>query len=302
MRWRKLGVIFTPERQRPWLATHAAVPTPLPMGGALVRVYFSPRDSGGRSLTAWVDVDVRARRVVSLCKEPVLAYGRPGMFDDSGAMACSVVNSPEGLLLYYIGWNKALTVPFRNAIGVAVATSPSGPFVRYSEGPVLDRSLVDHCFVASPHVHRTAEGWRMWYLSCCEWTGAPERPQHHYDIKYATSHDGIHWSPTAQTCIPLQGPGEHAISRPWVVKDDPLYRMWYSHRGAAYRIGYAESADGVRWERLDHLAGIGVSDSGWDSEMIEYPCVFDADGERYMLYNGNGFGASGIGLAVLTSD
>ncbi len=32
--------------------------------------------------------------------------------------------------------------------------------------------------------------------------------------------------------------------------------------------------------------------------MIEYPFVFDHAGERYMLYNGNGYGASGIGLAV----
>lgn len=140
----------------------------------------------------------------------------------------------------------------------------------------------------------------MWYLSCCEWRSTPAGPEHRYDIKYATSQDGIHWLPTAQTCIPLPDAGEHALSRPWVVKDGALYRMWYSHRGAAYRIGYAESEDGIVWERLDHLVGIDIADSGWDSEMIEYPCVFDAEGERYMLYNGNGFGASGIGLAVLS--
>jgi hypothetical protein len=33
--------------------------------------------------------------------------------------------------------------------------------------------------------------------------------------------------------------------------------------------------------------------------MIEYPAVFDAGGRRYMLYNGNGYGRSGMGLAVL---
>ena len=32
--------------------------------------------------------------------------------------------------------------------------------------------------------------------------------------------------------------------------------------------------------------------------MVEYPCVFDWDGRRYMLYNGNGYGRTGVGLAL----
>ena len=45
--------------------------------------------------------------------------------------------------------------------------------------------------------------------------------------------------------------------------------------------------------------GIDVSPTGWDSDMIEYPCVFEHKGRRYMLYAGNKFGATGFGLAVL---
>ncbi len=78
--------------------------------------------------------------------------------------------------------------------------------------------------------------------------------------------------------------------------------MWYAFRGERYRIGYAESADGRRWTRLDGHAGIDVSASGWDSESIEYPHVFDHGGRRYMLYNGNGYGKTGFGLAVLEAD
>jgi hypothetical protein len=33
--------------------------------------------------------------------------------------------------------------------------------------------------------------------------------------------------------------------------------------------------------------------------MIEYACVFDHHGSRHMLYNGNGYGETGIGHAVL---
>jgi hypothetical protein len=83
--------------------------------------------------------------------------------------------------------------------------------------------------------------------------------------------------------------------------------MWYTRRGAAdyredpasaYRIGYAESPDGVRWTRMDERAGIDVSENGWDSVMIAYPFVYQHRGVKYMLYNGNGFGQTGIGYAV----
>ena len=76
--------------------------------------------------------------------------------------------------------------------------------------------------------------------------------------------------------------------------------MWYCYRGGenTYRAGYAESSDAVSWTRKDSLAGIDVSDSGWDSEMICYPCVFSHKGLKYMLYNGNSYGGTGCGLAV----
>ena len=48
--------------------------------------------------------------------------------------------------------------------------------------------------------------------------------------------------------------------------------------------------------------GIDVSADGWDSEMIEYPFVFDYKGQRYMLYDGNGYGKTGFGLAVLVKN
>ena len=53
---------------------------------------------------------------------------------------------------------------------------------------------------------------------------------------------------------------------------------------------------------MDHLAGISVSEYGWDSETVEYPCVFNHNNDRYMLYNGNGYGITGFGIAVLEQD
>jgi hypothetical protein len=84
-----------------------------------------------------------------------------------------------------------------------------------------------------------------------------------------------------------------------VLRDRDGYRMWYSYRGEKYRIGYAESVDGMVWRRRDANAGIEPSPAGWEAGMIEYPAVFDVRGQRYMLYNGDGYGRTGIGLAIL---
>ncbi len=139
----------------------------------------------------------------------------------------------------------------------------------------------------------------MWYTSCTGWSMVTGKPRHRYHIKYAESDNGIHWRRGGLVAINYADDSEYAIARPSVVKDPEIWRMWFSYRGEAYRIGYAESIDGKSWKRLDHLAGIDVSAMGWDSEMIEYPFVFDHKGQRYMLYNGNDYGRTGFGIAVL---
>jgi hypothetical protein len=125
------------------------------------------------------------------------------------------------------------------------------------------------------------------------------KPEHKYHIKYAESRDGINWEREGLVAIDFANDQEYAISRPSVIHDSDRWRMWYSFRGQSYRIGYAESENGRQWKRLDAQVGINVSTAGWDSEMIEYPFVFDHKGQRYLLYNGNGYGKTGFGLAVL---
>ena len=77
--------------------------------------------------------------------------------------------------------------------------------------------------------------------------------------------------------------------------------MWYSYSIDKYRIGYAESLDGIKWERKDEQVGITVSEFGWDSESIEHCYVFNHLNSKYMLYSGNDFGKSGFGIANLDS-
>lgn len=299
--WRKLGRIFCPDGSVAWMRSHAAVPIAQPLGGDMYRIYFSARDDNGRSHTGFVIVDIKEpTHVVEVSLEPVLVPGELGEFDDSGAMATWLTPTEDGDFLYYIGWNLGVTVPFRNAIGLAIGKGMGkGAFRRYGPGPIVDRTPHEPHFCASCCVLRDGEVWRMWYLSCTGWRKTGSGPVHRYHIKYATSVDGISWKRDGVVAIDFANDAEVAISRPSVIRDPDKWRMWYSHRGNAYRIGYAESDDGIRWLRRDEASGIDVSPKGWDSEMIEYPFVFDHAGRRYMLYNGNRYGETGFGIAVL---
>lgn len=309
MRWVKQGCIFRVDGQLPWMVSHAAVPLPRLLDDARLRIYFGPRDAEGRTRIAFLDVDaVDPTRVLELHDRPALDLGRLGTFDDSGAMPGSLVSVGDDLYLFYIGWNRGVSVPYRNAIGLAVSTDGGVSFSRVHDGPVVDRNAREPYFTTTPYVMLENGTWRMWYASATGWTTVDGRPEPVYVIKYAESADAVTWRRDDVTCIVPRSPDE-ASTRPWVVRDSDTYRMWYCFRGIrgyrhnrqSYRIGYAESSDGVSWTRKDEHAGIAVSDNGWDCEMVAYPSVYQYRGTSHLLYNGNGFGTTGMGHAVADS-
>jgi hypothetical protein len=299
--WTKLGRLCVDAGGAPWAASHAALPVADARSDGRHRVYFSARDGKGRAHIGWGDVDLENPASWTVSAEPAIGLGPLGAFDDSGVTSSCLVTHAGRQYHYYTGWSLGVTVPFYLSAGVAVSDDGGRTVRRLSPAPLLDRSAVDPFLTASPWVLVDNGTWRMWYVSATEWRIAQGRPEHRYHIRYAESRDGLAWDRRGIVCIDFASDDEYAIARPCVVRDGDVYRMWFSHRGDRYRIGYAESPDGIVWRRKDDEAGIDVSPDGWDSDMIEYPCVFDVGGRRLMLYNGNDYGRTGIGLAEWTA-
>jgi len=298
MKWNKLGRVFQTDNNHPWMLTHAANPVAEHLQGDVFRLYFSCRDSESRSHIGFAELDLKPPfKVLRIAEEPVLAPGEVGTFDDSGVSLSCIKQINGTKYLYYLGWNLGVTVPWRNSIGLAIYDSGMETFQRFSKAPLLDRHDVDPYSISYPFVLEDEGIYRMWYGSNLRW-GKEQKDMAHL-IKYAESDDAIRWKREGIIALHFKNEREYAMSRPCVIKEDALYKMWYSYRGESYRIGYAESKDGIKWVRRDEDVGIDVSESGWDSEMVEYPFVFDHKGERYMFYNGNAYGETGIGLAVL---
>ena len=300
MNWLKKGQILKPSGQFDWMVTHASLPFATNLGGDLFRIYFYGRDSQNRSRPGYIEVNIdQPEKILHITENPVLELGPLGAFDDSGVMPSWIVDHNDKKYMYYVGWNQGVTVPFLTFTGLAISNDDGQNFKRFSRAPILDRNAIDPYLAHTPCVIIENRTWRMWYSSGVRWEIEDGQPKHYYHIKYAESKDGINWERKGIICIDFKSKDEYAIARPCVLKEDGLYKMWYSYRGKSYRIGYAESRDGIIWQRKDEEAGIDVSESGWDSEMAAYAFVFQHKANKYMLYNGNGYGKTGLGLAIL---
>lgn len=298
MAWNRHGIVVEPPRIDGWAVSHAAVPFLRTAPSGDTELLFSSRDEQKRTSVVRAALHVSSDGNVALGEvRSVLGPGVLGAFDDSGATGSCLVAHHAREYLYYSGWALGRTVPFVLAVGLATSEDGGRTFERVSDGPIIGRTRDEPFLAGAPWVLIENGRWRMWYTSGARWELTQEGPRHYYRIAYAESSDGIDWHPTGRICIDFKDQEEYALARPCVVRDADGYRMWFSCRGSDYRIGYAESDDGLVWSRNDGYGGLGPTGDGWESQAVGYGFVFDHEGTRWMLYNGNGYGSTGIGLA-----
>lgn len=301
-RWRKLGLIYAPRPsgQHPKLLTHAANPLAVRLSGDVYRVFFSGRDAFNRSSVGAVDIDLDRLAVAVAYEAPWFVHGPPGSFYADGVSIGNIYSVGADRFMPFMGWQSPKDGHWRGDIGRLLVGSDLTLSLD-GEGPFLGVDPIDPVSLSYPWVDGNERGgFSMWYGSTVAWDAGNGEMLH--VIQRATSPDGHHWARHG-LALPYQLGVAQAFSRPTVMTtSEGDHHMWFSYRGAPpgrYKIGYAHSADGMNW-RLDLAnAGIDVSPAGWDSEMIEYPFVFSHGGETFMLYNGNAYGKTGFGLAVL---
>jgi hypothetical protein len=304
MKWRKLGLVWAPRGDQPWARSHAMGPTPVLLEPGRIRVYLTTLDAEGRGRPTYVEVDANdPTRVLAEAQSAVLDIGEPGAFDDNGLMAISFVQPEPGVLwMYYAGFELCTHIRYRILTGLAISTDGGITFRRHSRAPILDRTDQELYFRGGPFVLHEAGRFKLWYVAGSSWTEVNGKTSPVYDLRYLESADGVRWADRGELSMAITGEDEHGFGRPWVVRTATGYQLHYSIRRrslGAYRLGYAESVDGIRWNRKDGEIGLDVSPDGFDSQAIMYSAVISAGGRTFCFYNGNNFGERGFGVAEL---
>ena len=295
MSWNKKGLIIEPDKNLWWNQSHGMLPTVQHLEGDKYKVFYSGRDKDNVSHIGYSIIEVKDDVITEISKsdEPIMSPGERGCFDDNGITPSSI----QSQKMYYIGWNSGTTTT-RMSLIMGLAKETVGSYERVSRAPLMPKTNKEPFGICTaPFVIKDGNLYKMWYVYGNGWINK-DLPK--YDIKYATSKDGYTWKRDGTVSLALEE-NETALARPCAFRSSDIFEMYFSYKDPAlgYRIGYATSLDGVKFKRSNNFSEyLDVSNEGWDSEMVEYSFVFDHQGKRFMLYNGNGYGKSGIGYAV----
>jgi hypothetical protein len=303
MKWIKRGLLPYPDGL-PWARHSALQPTALLLDNERLRVYAGFRDEEGVSRVGYLDVSARNPSVLlGVSRQPVLDVGNPGMFDDNGVVPCALARTGSDILMYYAGYQVGHRVRFMAFSGLAISKDHGNSFTRYQSVPIFDRTEEGSLFRAIHSVLNENGKWRVWYGGGSHFIAGTNKSLPAYDIRYLESNSPYMFPPRGQKALETQG-AEYRVGRPYVIKDGEIYRMFYgfSTEEAPYRLGYAESVDGVQWTRKDEVLGLPDPSPGeWDSEMSAYPCFINTKYGSFLFYNGNDYGRAGVGYAELVT-
>ena len=304
MQWRKLGLVYGPDGSQLWAKSHAMIPTPLLIKKNLLRVYCTVCDENMVGRPSYVDLNPEnPKEIIAISEKPLLDVGPPGTFDENGILTCSVVAVGSRYFMYYAGFELGTKIRYKLLTGMAISEDGGDTFERKQRTPILERTDKELFFRGGPFALWQEDRMRLWYASGGEWTDLNGKAMPIYDIKYQESCDGMTWQGEGTLSLAPSKSDEYAFGRPWVLQRDVNdYQLYYSIRKRsvnAYRMGYAESTNGLNWVRKDDELGLNVSREGFDSDAVMYGAVVCVNGKTYCFYNGNDFGRDGFAVAEL---
>ncbi len=303
MKWEKKGLIYSPPFDGSWRDNSALQPTAILIDDK-IRIFLCLRDQKGIGRIGFIDVDANnPEKILKISKEPILDIGDDGNFDDNGVAPTAIIKKDNKIFLYYAGYQLPKKVRFIAFGGLAISYDNGDSFQRYSTTPVFERSKEASLFRVPHTVLYEKNRWKFWYGGGNNYIQGTNKTLPVYNIRYLESDSPFSVPDFGVEVLDTQD-DEHRVGRPNVVKIDNSYKMFFGYGSDShpYRLGYAESNDGSNWLRKDSDLGLELSNSGWDSEMMAYPCVVKYKERIFMFYNGNDYGRYGFGYAELIKE
>ena len=308
MKWIKKGILFEPKSQTPWMKKYGILPTPYYMEEKnVIRIFFGTSAEDNICKITFIDVNAdNPSEIIYLHTSPLLSEGEAGLFDEHGLNPSQIVWINHAPYLFYIGYQRLNSLPYLLFCSYAELNLQLDQVVYRKKVPLLDRTDNEPHIRSAITIVKKDDEYLFWYVSAYKWElmNTPifqNKKLPNYHIKFGKTKNFESFDIYPEPVIYPINENEFGFGRPWCIFENGIFKMWYSlrRRNITYRIGYAESTDGIHWIRKDMDAGIDVSNYGWDSEMICYPAVLKVKDKTYMFYNGNQNGLTGFGYAVL---
>lgn len=277
-----------------WAQSHLQVPTPIVLNNGNLRVFYATRNNEGRSLTTYFDIidDFKIQKY----DEPVLQLGDVGTFDRDGIMVSSIVRNDDFLHMYYTGWSRSSEVPYKTSIGLAISLDEGKTFVRHSSGPVIGEDVNNPLFTNTPFVTKYDGIFHCFFGSGLNWHSRRNIWEPQYQIKHATSINGIEWitnpNPILRTII-----DDESNVRPWLIEVKDGFNLYYCFRGIedfrdgndSYKIASVFSKDLKNWSEPTIFEELNSFKSK-KLTMCAYPSIVNWKEKNLLFYNGNTFG------------
>jgi predicted GH43/DUF377 family glycosyl hydrolase len=168
----------------------------------------------------------------------------------------------------------------------------------YNSNPIIQNSnnLYDYYGTAQPVVLYDDGIYKMWYVGL-DYAGGGRG-----NILYATSTDGLNWSPYAGN--PVMVPENYGtwdsqdVQPSGIIKENGVYKLYYTGFSDAYdtwSIGLATSVDGINWEKYPNP--VLQASSYWEYQLVG-SAIVKYDDSYYLYYTGRNMPYYSIGVAV----
>lgn len=282
---------------------YTQVPTPIVLDDR-IRILYAGRIN---NITHIYSIDLSpppVLEIISFTDIPIMYPSQEmGTFDDEGVMPSFILKDNGKHYFFYSGWNSRNTIPYHNATGIAEYDPENNSIARLYDGPIMDRTYEHPYLAVTPCVWKDEEIYKALYISGLSWKKHKDRYEPLYVIKFAKSHNLIDWDRPVEQFIESKYELE-CFSNPSVKVNENGLDILFCSRNCfdyrddpvrGYKLGYASllndqvSRKDVEW--------LGDSLPGADDIMQCYPSFFQWEGKDYIVYNGNGFGSTGFGIA-----
>lgn len=220
-----------------------------------------------------------------------------GSWDEYTVEGLTVIRENGSYRMWYTSWSTS------DAGGIGYATSPDGiNWTKYAGNPlIVPASAWEAGGYGICHVLKVQGEYKIYY-------GGYTADFQYANIGYATSPDGITWTPdTVNNPVLTRGTGVRwdggVVDRPHLLFINDVYHMWYvgtpPFEATPWQIGWATSADGIHWDKYNDpsTASVLYLDSDpvlkpgpsweWDHSYVQPGSVIHEGDSLRMWYSGS---------------